>query len=186
MCQNIQFQLVVIQVLGRLLCVWPCLIWLIILYHVHKQKHVCFRLFVYDVFISSWCINKIDLFKMAYVYSQQIYFWCVVHLYFQVERPASRTPSVASGMDLGPPASLPSPRPTTVQSKRRKEFYLGSLPTSQISTQDPAPDGGYSSQRVRPSSPTPSSHRSLSSQRVPQFRSLSQASQPKKKSRMGF
>lgn len=104
----------------------------------------------------------------------------------QVERPTSRTPSVAAGMDLGPPASLPSTRPTTVQSKRRKEFYLSSLPTSQISTQDPAPDGGYSSQRVRPSSPTPSSHRSLSSQRVPQFRSLSQASQPKKKSRMGF
>ncbi|XP_016127896.1 TATA box-binding protein-associated factor RNA polymerase I subunit C [Sinocyclocheilus grahami] len=104
----------------------------------------------------------------------------------QVEQPTSRTPSVAAGMDLGPPALLPSTRPTTVQSKKLKEFYLSSLPTSQISTLDSAPDGEYSSPRVRLSSPTPSSHRSLHSQRVPQFRSLSQASQPKKKSRMGF
>uniref|UniRef100_A0A8C1E5J0 Wu:fj64h06 n=1 Tax=Cyprinus carpio carpio TaxID=630221 RepID=A0A8C1E5J0_CYPCA len=103
----------------------------------------------------------------------------------QVERPTSRTPSVAAGMDLGPPASLPSTQPTSVQSKRRKEFYLSSLPTSQMSTQDSALDGGYPSPRIRLSSPTPS-HPSLSSQRVSQFRSLSQASQPKKKSRMGF
>ncbi|XP_052443618.1 TATA box-binding protein-associated factor RNA polymerase I subunit C isoform X1 [Carassius gibelio] len=101
----------------------------------------------------------------------------------QDERPTSRTPSVTAGMDLGPPASLPSTRPTSVQSKRRKEFYLSSLPTSQMSTQDSAPDGGYPSPGVHLSSP---SHRSLSSKRVPQFRSLSQASQPKKKSRMGF
>lgn len=88
-------------------------------------------------------------------------------------------------MDLGPPASLPSTQPTSVQSKRRKEFYLSSLPTSQMLTQDSALDGGYPSPRIHLSSPTPS-HPSLSSQRVSQFRSLSQASQPKKKSRMGF
>lgn len=107
------------------------------------------------------------------------YFWCIVHLYFQVERPTSGPPSVAEEMDSGPPPSVTSTRPSTIQSKRRKEFYLSSVPISQTSTQNTA-------SQVRPSSPIPPSQPALSSQRFYQLRNLSQASQPKKKSRMGF
>ncbi|XP_039514229.1 uncharacterized protein LOC120469354 isoform X2 [Pimephales promelas] len=95
----------------------------------------------------------------------------------RVERPISSTPSVAVGMDSGP-------RPSSLSLKKRK--YLNSLPASQTSTQNSAPDDGFSLSQVYLSSPTPSSKLSLSSQRVPQIRSSSQASQPKKKSRMGF
>ncbi|RXN21686.1 TATA box-binding -associated factor RNA polymerase I subunit C [Labeo rohita] len=56
----------------------------------------------------------------------------------QVERPTSGPPSVAEEMDSGPPPSVTSTRPSTIQSKRRKEFYLSSVPISQTSTQNTA------------------------------------------------
>lgn len=102
---------------------------------------------------------------------------------FQVERPISSTPNVAVGMDSGLHKGSPNSTLPTSQSKRRKEFYLNSLPTSQTCTQNSAPDDGLSLSQVRLSSPTRST---LSSQRVSQLRSSSQASQTKKKSRMGF
>lgn len=95
----------------------------------------------------------------------------------RVKRPISSTPSVAVRMDSGP-------RPSSLTSKRRKD--LNSLPASQTSTQNSAPDDGFSLSQVHLSSPTQSSMLSLSSQRLPQIRSSSKASQPKKKSRMGF
>ncbi|XP_073680860.1 TATA box-binding protein-associated factor RNA polymerase I subunit C [Garra rufa] len=94
----------------------------------------------------------------------------------QVERPTSRTP-VAAEMEMRPPPSIASTKASTLQLKRRKEFYLSSLPMSQTLNED-------TPSRVRSSSPTPSSHYSMSSQRYSQLRSHS--SQPKKKSRMGF
>ncbi|XP_043090365.1 TATA box-binding protein-associated factor RNA polymerase I subunit C isoform X2 [Puntigrus tetrazona] len=102
----------------------------------------------------------------------------------EVEWPTSRSPSVAAEMDWGLITTFPSKQPA-VQLKRLKTFNTSSLPMSQMSTQDSTTDGGHSSSRIQHSSQTPS-RPSLSSQRVSQLRSLSQASQPKKKSRMGF
>ncbi|XP_067278955.1 TATA box-binding protein-associated factor RNA polymerase I subunit C [Pseudorasbora parva] len=105
----------------------------------------------------------------------------------QVEQPTSSTPNVAERMDSGPhQGSSTSTLMPTSQSKRRKEFYLDSVPTSQTCTQNSARDDGFSLSQIRLSSPTQSSKLSLSSQRVSQLRSSSQASQTKKKSRMGF
>ncbi|KAL1253367.1 hypothetical protein QQF64_018060 [Cirrhinus molitorella] len=99
---------------------------------------------------------------------------------FQVERPTSGIPSVAAEMDVGPPPSIVSTRASTGHSKRSsfksREFYLSSRPMSQTPTQNIVP-------RFRSSSPTTSSQ---PSSRFSQLRNHSQASQPKKKSRMGF
>ncbi|ROJ30632.1 TATA box-binding protein-associated factor, RNA polymerase I, subunit C [Anabarilius grahami] len=106
---------------------------------------------------------------------------------FQVERPIFGTSSVAEGMDSGPRSTSPtSTRMPTSQLKRRKESFLNSIPTSQTFTQNSAPDDGFSLSQVHLSTPTPSCRISLSSQRLSQFKSSSQASKTKKKSRMGF
>ncbi|XP_048022962.1 TATA box-binding protein-associated factor RNA polymerase I subunit C [Megalobrama amblycephala] len=106
---------------------------------------------------------------------------------FQVERPVSGTSSIAEGMDSGPRSASPTSTRTPVsQLKRRKESFLNSIPTSQTFSQNSAPDDGFSLSQVHLSTPTPSCRISLSSQRLSQFKSSSQASKTKKKSRMGF
>ncbi|XP_051733797.1 TATA box-binding protein-associated factor RNA polymerase I subunit C isoform X2 [Ctenopharyngodon idella] len=106
---------------------------------------------------------------------------------FQVERPISGTTSVATGVDSGPRSASPTlTRMPTSQLKRRKESFLNSIPTSQTFAQNSAPDDEISLSHVHLSTPTPSCRISLSSQRLSQFKSSSQVSKTKKKSRMGF
>ncbi|TRY94966.1 hypothetical protein DNTS_004648 [Danionella cerebrum] len=64
--------------------------------------------------------------------------------------------------------------------KRQKEFYLSSLPTSQPPTEISTENDRVLSSQVPLSSQIPTFRR------LSQFRGSSQASQPKKKSRMGF
>lgn len=99
----------------------------------------------------------------------------------QVKQPTTGTPKVAEEKDSVDHPGLVTPlRKLSIPLKRCQEFYLSSLPTSQASTQDSTTDGGFSVSQSRLLSPAPSS------KRVSQIRSSSQASQPKKKSRMGF
>lgn len=99
----------------------------------------------------------------------------------QVKQPTSGTPKATVEKDSVDHPGLVSPlRKLSIPLKRCKEFYLSSLPTSQASTQDSTADGGFSVPQARLLSPA------APSQRASQIRSSSQASQPKKKSRMGF